>query len=357
MLLPSLKRIFRGSLLLVLLVSAVLVGSIVTTYSLSTATPAHAAAVVGSIQDPNIKYIGRWDTTSSTTMYKSYWQATYLKTSFTGKTVKIKLAVAVNIYVSIDGGADVLYIGAKGTFNLTPTSLAAGTHTLRVAVRSGNIEFEGLVLDPGAKTVAPNVSSKLIEFVGDSITAGYTDTNTVLSDYAWLVGEQLHVEHTQIAQSGICLVAQGGCYGMGTQYFKMGGIHDINSPNWDFSRYQATAVVINLGTNDNGHGVSKATFQAAYTTFMRNIRAKYPHAAIFAFETLRTVYSTETQAAVHALNASGDKNVYFVNTEGWISASAGDYSADGGHPNDQGQAKIAKKLAPIIAKVIGVPAN
>jgi lysophospholipase L1-like esterase len=351
----SLKGIFRRSVVLVLLVAALFVGSIVTTHTLSIATPAHAAAVVGSIQDPNIAYIGRWDKTSSTTMYKSYWPATYLKTSFTGKTVKIKLAVAVNIYVSIDGKADVLYVSAKGTFNLTPTPLAAGTHTLRVAVRSGNIEFEGLVLDAGAKTVAPRIASRLIEFTGDSITAGYTDTNTALSDYAWLVGEQLHVEHTQIAQSGICLVAQSGCYGMDTQYFKLGGIHDINTPNWDFSRYQASAVVINLGTNDNGHGVTKATFQAAYTTFMRNIRAKYPHAAIFAFETLRQVYVPETQAAVKTLNAAGDSNVYFVNTVGWI--GAGDYSADGGHPNDQGQMKIAAKLAPIIAKVLGIPAN
>jgi lysophospholipase L1-like esterase len=352
MLLSSLKRIFGRSLLLVMLVAAVMLGSLMTTHSLSTATRVHAAAVTGSIQDPNIKYIGRWDTTSSTTMYTSYWSATYFKTRFTGKTVKIKLATSVNIYVSIDGGADVLYT-AKGTFNLTPTPLASGTHSLRVAVRSGNIEFEGLVLDPGATTVAPTVSPKLIESVGDSITAGYTDTKAALSDYAWLVGELLHVEHTQIAQSGICLVAQSGCYGMNTQYFKEGGIHDLNSPDWNFSQYQASAVVINLGTNDNGHGVTKPTFEAAYIAFMRNIRAKYPKAAIFAFETLRQVYVPETQAAVQTLNAAGDKNVYFINTQGWISVSAGDYSADNGHPNDQGQAKIAAKLAPIIQNIIG----
>src|SRR5579884_2721738 len=99
MLLSSLKGISRRSLLLMLLVAAVLLGSVVTTHSLSAATSARAAAVVGSIQDPNIKYVGRWDTTSSTTMYKSYWPAAYLKTNFTGTTVKIKLVVAVNIYV------------------------------------------------------------------------------------------------------------------------------------------------------------------------------------------------------------------------------------------------------------------
>ena len=31
-----------------------------------------------------------------------------------------------------------------------------------------------------------------------------------------------------------------------------------NAPDWNFSRYQANVVVINLGTNDVGHGVSGA---------------------------------------------------------------------------------------------------
>src|SRR5690349_25071954 len=84
--------------------------------------------------------------------------------------------------------------------------------------------------------------------------------------------------------------------------------------------------------------------------FIQKIRTKYPHAAIFAFETLRKVYVPATKAAVQAVNAAGDHNVFFVNTEGWLSAS--EYSSDGGHPNDQGQAKIAQHLAPIIAAKI-----
>jgi lysophospholipase L1-like esterase len=330
-----------------------LIGSAVTNYMVGQSSTAHAAAI-GSIQDTNIKYIGRWDKISSTTTYTSYWPAAYFKTSFTGTTASIKLGGSVNIYVSIDNGPDVLYAGANGTVNLTSTPLAAGVHTLRVACRSSNIAFQGLILAPGATTVAPQISSKLIEFVGDSITAGYTDTKLSLSAYGWLIGEQLHVEHTQIAQSGICLVVQSPCYGMSAQFFKTGTIYFPNSPDWDFSRYQASAVVINLGTNDNGHGVPKATFQSTYTAFMQNIRAKYPHAAIFVLETLRQVYVPETQAAVKARNSAGDANVYYVSTAGWLTAS--DYSADGGHPNDTGQMKIATNLAPIIAKAIGVPA-
>jgi lysophospholipase L1-like esterase len=335
-------------------VCAILLSMLLATLFVGSVLPAHAAQRAqgdGSPQDLNITYVGRWDTVSSSTIYTSYWPGAYFKTNFTGTTVQIKSASTANIYVSIDHGDDVLYTNVLGTVKLTPTPLAAGIHSLRVAVRSGNLGFEGLLLDAGAKTLPPSISPRLIEFVGDSITAGYTDTKAALSDYAWLVGEQLHVEHTQIAQSGICLVAQNGCYGMSTQFFKMKTIYFPDSPNWDFSRYQANAVVINLGTNDNGHGVTAATFQKTYTTFIQNIRAKYPHAAIFAFETLRQVYVSATQAAVQTLNATGDHNVYYVKTEGWLSAS--DYSSDGGHPNDQGQAKIAQHLAPILASVIG----
>ena len=75
--------------------------------------------------------------------------------------------------------------------NLTSTALASGTHTLRVAARGwdDSIQFQGLVLDSGATTQAPTPSSTILEFVGDSMTAGYCDTKNALSDYAWVAGE------------------------------------------------------------------------------------------------------------------------------------------------------------------------
>ncbi|WP_211591914.1 cellulose binding domain-containing protein [Microbispora sp. H10836] len=304
----------------------------------------------GSPPDPDITYVGRWDTASSTG-YVPNWAGAYLATAFTGTTVKIKQRDAVNMYVSIDGGADVFYAGVKGTVNLTPAPLPAGTHTLRVSYRSGDTIFQGLVLDPGATTVAPPPSTKLIEFVGDSITAGYLDSKLALSAYGWVLGERLHVRHTQIARAGYCLVAQEGCAGQSTQYFKLGS---TGTADWDFSRYRADAVVINLGTNDIGHHVTGSTFQSAYTTFLRAIRAKYPNAALFAMETFKQRYVAETKAAVAARNASGDANVYYIDTEGWLTTGV-DYADGDGHPNDAGHIKIANRLAPIIAPKIGVP--
>lgn len=308
-----------------------------------------AATGDGSPGDANIKYFGRWTTTA--VPYVPNWAGAYLKTDFTGTTVKLKQRGTIEFWASIDAGAFVDHKNVSGTVDLTPTKLAAGTHTLVVSYRqvagsyTGDAVFGGLVLDPGAHTAAPAVSGKLVEFVGDSITAGATTTELALTDYAWLVGRQLGVEHTQIAQGGACLVETGGCVGLSARFVNTSAA--TGSPVWDFARYQADAVVINLGTNDVAYSVHTPQFQAAYITFLHLVRSKYPHAAIFAMETFSKRYAAQTQAAVAALNAGGDHNVYFVNTEGWVPANG--FSPDGLHPNDLGHRAIAAKLAPIIA--------
>ncbi|MGV9850955.1 GDSL-type esterase/lipase family protein [Streptomyces sp. NPDC003442] len=317
--------------------------------SLGITSTARAAALGnGSVTDPNIVYTGRWDLGSATAAVPN-WTGGYLQTAFTGTTVKVKAREAVNFYASVDGGPDVFYAGVKGTVTLTPQPLPQGTHTLRVSYRSGDTVFQGLLLDAGAGTVAPRVPSGLIEFVGDSITAGALTDRLALDSYGWKTGERLGMRHTQIARSGYCLVGKDGCAGLATQFFKTASTGD---QNWDFSRYQASAVVINLGTNDIGHGVTGPEFQSAYTGLLRDIRAKYPNAALFAVQTLKKRYVTETKAAVSARNAAGDAKVSYVDTTGWLTDGT-DYEDGNGHPNEAGHTKFADRLAPIIAAKLG----
>lgn len=299
----------------------------------------------GQVSDTDIAYVGRWDVSSGTTAVP-HWTGDYLQTAFTGTTVKVKARSAVDFYASLDNGPDVYYAGVSGTVNLTARPLPAGTHTLRIEYRSGDMVFEGLVLGTGEHTVVPNVPSGLLEFVGDSITAGYKTSRLGLDTYGWKTGELLHLRHTLIARPGYCLVAQSGCVGQSTQFFDT---DSTGSQPWDFSRYQATAVIINLGTNDHNHGVTNAQFQSAYTTFLRDIRAKYPNAELFVMETFKGWYVNETKAAVSSRNNAGDAKVHYVDTTGWLSAS--DFS-DGIHPTAQGHTIIANHLAPIIAAKI-----
>lgn len=317
---------------------------------------ANAATGDGSPSDSNIRYFGRWDKSSST-YYAAKWAGGYFRTGFTGTTVKLKQRNTIDLWASIDGNPYVRYTNVNGTVNLTATRLSSGTHTLSVSYRqvdpwyTGDAVFGGLVLDPGAKTVAPTTSPKLIEFVGDSITAGITTTNLALSDYGWLVGEQLGVEHTQIAQSGACLLeltaAQStkgvACVGLQQRFVKTSAAN--GSSNWSFSRYTANAVVINLGTNDYYNGVSTSKFQSSYISLIQTIRSKYPNAVIFAMGTLKQWYAAQAKAAVAAVNNAGDKNVFYIDTAGWVTAAD---LTDGVHPNDAGHRKIAGLLAPII---------
>jgi lysophospholipase L1-like esterase len=341
------KRVLRPSL--VAAAAATLIAGV------ATGLPhANAATGDGSPTDPNIAFVGRWDTTNSTA-YTPYWAGAYLKTGFTGTTVKLKQRNTIDLYASIDGGADVNYTNVSGTVSLTPAPLRSGNHTLRVSYRvvagsyHGDAVFRGLVLDSGARTFAPPAPAKLIEFVGDSITVGTTSSKNALTAYGWLIGERLGVAHTQIAQGGACLVATAdGCVGLETQFLKLNP--NAPTPDWNFSRYQANAVVINLGTNDVGHSVSSTQFQASYLNLLTRVRAKYPSAAIFALETFRMRYVAQTQAAVQSRTAAGDRNVSYVNTEGWLSAS--DLS-DSVHPNDAGHRVIADHLAPIISAKLG----
>jgi lysophospholipase L1-like esterase len=317
-------------------------------------TSAQAAVGDGSPTDTNIKFVGRW-VTSNSAAYVPNWAGAYFKTGFTGTTVKLKQRNTIDLYASIDGGPDTYLTNVSGTVNLTPTPLASGNHTLRVSYRvvagsyTGDAVFQGLVLDSGAKTLPAQVSSKLIEFVGDSITLGTTSSKTALTAYGWLVGEQLGVEHTQLGYGGGCLVATAdGCNGMINQFLKIG--YSDTSANWDFSRYQANAVVINLGTNDKSHSVADADFQTTYVALLKEVRAKYPNAAIFALRTFIGRYAAQTQAAVETVVAAGDTNVQYVDTTGWLPA---DGLSDSVHPNDAGHQAIAAKLAPIIAAKIG----
>ncbi|WP_436528732.1 GDSL-type esterase/lipase family protein [Actinoplanes sp. HUAS TT8] len=320
-----------------------------TVFAQVTAQAAPAPATAAAI-DTNISFVGRWNTTNAAA-YVPYWAGAYLRVGFTGKTVKLQQRNTVDLWASIDGKPFTAFKGS-GTINLTPAALAAGNHTLIVSYRqvagsyTGDAVFQGLTLDAGATTFKAPARPRLVEFVGDSITAGTTSSQLAVTDYAFKAGEQLGYNHTQIAIGGMCLSeTSDGCWAHETRYWMSSG-GQAGTDLWNFSRYTADAVVINLGTNDKSHGVSGPDFQAKYVAFLTKIRAKFPNTKIFALRTFIGRYATETQAAVGARNAAGDANVFYVDTTGWLPA---DGLSDSVHPNDKGHQAIADRLAPILS--------
>ncbi|SFD99656.1 Lysophospholipase L1 [Chitinophaga sp. CF118] len=314
------------------------------------------AAVAGNPDDPNIKYFGRWDF-SDTNQYVSYWGGAYIKVNFSGTTVKIKVGNTSNFYAKIDNGAWVSYNNTGGTIDLTSIPLTSGIHSLSVAQGRDYdylFKFQGLVLDAGAVTSAPASLADLIEYIGDSITAGYLDEQTNVSDYAWVCSEMLHCEHTQIAYPGISLVSTTeNPSGMDVQYFKQQTSNYPSSPAWDFTKYTPRVIVINLGTNDNTNNTKDSAFQRGYTSFLANIRTKYPNAEIFVLRTFLGLRASPSSAAVSARNAAGDSKVHYINTAGWLTQGTSDYLPDNLHPSVSGHIKAANLLQPILAPYVG----
>ncbi|MEV4350281.1 GDSL-type esterase/lipase family protein [Actinoplanes sp. NPDC049596] len=299
--------------------------------------------------DANISFVGRWNTTNASA-YVPYWAGAYLRVGFTGTTVKLKQRNTIQLWASIDGKAFTSFTGS-GTINLTPTPLAAGNHTLIVSYRqvagsyTGDAVFQGLILDAGATTFKAPARSGLIEFIGDSITAGTTSSRLAVTGYGFKTGELLGRDHTQIAIGGMCLSeTTDGCWAHETRYWMSSG-GQAGADQWNFARYTPTTVVINLGTNDKSHGVSAPDFQAKYTSFLAKIRARFPSARLFALRTFIGRYAAETQAAVRARAAAGDLNVFYVDTTGWLPA---DGLSDSVHPNDKGHQAITDRLAQVI---------
>lgn len=110
-------------------------------------------------------------------------------------------------------------------------------------------------------------------------------------------------------------------------------------------------VVINLGTNDAGYRAGASVFQSTYITFLRNVRAKYPKSRIFVMRPFNGSYASYAHAAVLSVNASGDKNVQYVDTTGWLVRS--DFASDDLHPTNAGQVKAAKRC-PLPTEIVKV---
>ncbi|WP_105619455.1 S-layer homology domain-containing protein [Vallitalea okinawensis] len=327
----------------------VLTCSILIAYS----TEIQASTGSGTLSDTNIKYFGRWDY-SDGQVFRNYWGGAYFKVNFTGTTVQIQLASEVDLYINIDGNAS--YIDdANGTVNLTPEPLSSGEHTLMVASRYHDdlFEFKGLILDANATTIASDVSSTIIEFAGDSITAGYKLSQQAISDYAWLTAEQLGYEHTQIAFSGINLEDDWSAsyveskIGLSKQFFKLENAYYQDARDWDFNLYQPKMVVVNIGTNDHFMNVPESTFESTYITFLENIRRQYGKAEILVLRPFGGYMEDSTLKAVNARLSSGDLKVHYIDTTGWLDSS--DFPADDYvHPTDNAHIKIANQLAPVI---------
>jgi lysophospholipase L1-like esterase len=311
----------------------------------------------------DIRYQGRWGHLGDAMATVNAGSGAVLR--FTGRRIAVTFDQSTvthppQIYVRIDRGDRVLYTVDRDRIDLTARP---GVHTLEITVkdvderanrwnpplRSGLL-LTGFRLDPGASTLRPPApADRRIEFLGDSITQGVRAAGPTLGvngsdatkDYAWLTGRALRADFRQVGFG-----AQGITRPGGGEVPPSGQALPFNFAGSPVEpTYVPQVVVVNQGTNDGLAGTDPVVFQAAYLDYLRQIRATWPDAWIFAMRPLGGYFAREIAAA-----AAADDHTVYVDTTGWLIAA--DYT-DGLHPSYAGHLRVAHRLAPVIAGRLG----
>ena len=247
---------------------------------------------------------------------------------FTGTALQLRLESDPDDYfnVWIDGQLSLLRGDPATDLYPLAAGLPGGAHTVQLFKRTemlGAVTFKGLSLEDDGRLLEPPAPSlRRIEFYGDSVTVGqsnedgtadqWPDHSTHNNDRAYgaLAARQLNADYACIAVSGIGLT-------QGYQPHTMEEIWDRYRPEpgsapWDFAAWPAGVVVVNLGQNDNSTGFG-GDFVERYARFLRQLRAQYPPAEIFAVIGPLSIEPLigDIARAVQRLKAGGDARVHF----------------------------------------------
>ena len=325
-----------------------------------------------------VRWFGRVDTTTFAGQPRFSWSGTGFVAKFSGTSLAAELtnSGAAPIFKAvIDGAPQATFTAATGTGTyMLATGLAAGTHTVELYRQTegpqGESRLASLTVADGALMDPPAGANRLIEFIGDSITAGYGDLGTDVNasecftteshwdTYAAVAGRALGAEVSTVAASGRGIVRNYDPTDTGPRMPMLyaRAVANATTPAWDF-HVEPQVVVINLGTNDisNGKGDPGTPFRDTYVTLLQTIRAYYPHTFIICTiapllngSDLSTIRG-HIQTAVQARKDAGDSNVESFD----IPAQTSDKYACQYHPNVAENMMMADMLVSEIKTRVG----
>jgi hypothetical protein len=302
------------------------------------------AGGAGTAGTPGVRWVGRVDATDPNAV-KFAWQGAGLVANVQGKSVAVKLRTegtdTVFFQPVIDGKLATRFevkSGGDKTIALG-SSLTDGDHLVELYRDTegmyGVSTFLGFT--SGTLKAPPASSGRLIEVVGDSISAGYGNlgsephpapnwaanpachwsaaNSSWYQTYASVAGRKLNAEVSTIARSGWGMYRDGS----GDTSGVLAALYDHElgtaaEPAFAFEP-KASAVVINLGTNDWAKGDPGKPYEDAYVDFLETVRTEYPNAFIFVTigsmlsDPALTQVKTRLQAVVTTRAAAGDTKV------------------------------------------------
>lgn len=320
-----------------------------------------------------MQFVGRFDF-SDKDHPRFAWPASSIVARFVGRGLRVRLKDRgySELQVVLDGvPSRVLSTNPlRDTYDIA-SGLTDGPHDLvlvkRTEARLGELQFLGF--DPGGALVSPGQApARRVEFIGDSITAGYGDegpgvncNGNVLAfeneflAYGGVAARMLNAERVTLAWSGRTTEEMTDLYER-----TLPGHADSR---WDFRQWTPDAVVINLGTNDFNHGdPGQATFARSYRALVERVRALYPNTQIVCAvgPMLTDSYPPGVHALTHtrayiagivsAARAKGDTRISFLEfpTQDLANGMGCDY-----HPSLKTHRLMGEQLAAALRERLG----
>ncbi len=304
-----------------------------------------AKAYVERVYDlqQDVLYLGRTYEAAGTQWFN--WSASGFSVRFQGSGLKAKIAsnapdatnyAYLKVYVDGVEQTDILLDKTMQTVTLAEGLNPDEIHTVEVrkrnSPRSSTAGVLSIELLDGKKLAPPEKKEKLIEFIGDSLTVGYSaaDVNKTLSawstatedatkTYSKQVADEFGAEYmvTAISGRGVVMNNSGGSGYLLPDIYPELDIYNTPGIAYDFA-LQPDVIVINLGTNDaTNANLNLDTFQAGVYSFIKLVRQKNPNAQIIWAYGLRSdkmtaQVATAIEAAVAQLKTEGDSKVHYL---------------------------------------------
>ena len=327
----------------------------------------------GSAVTMGVRWMGRVDD-SNRAKVKFAWSGSGFVANVTGTKVSVRLQAegsAAFFQPVIDGIVGARFQIANGGTEtvVLGDNLPAGSHRVELYRDTegmyGHSAFLGFV--DGTVNPPPAAPGRLLEVIGDSISAGYgnlgvqthppwdntcsfsLDTEAAYQAYSWQLARLLKADVSIVARSGwgVCRDNDGDTAGvLSSVYANTLGTQP--APVWDFAQ-QPDAVLINLGTNDSAKGDPGQPYEDAYVKLLGTVRSHYPRAWIFltiGTMTTEPMLTTMTTHLANVISKVGDPKVMKIDIPVQDATSTGcDY-----HPNVATHRKMAEALRTPIAE-------
>lgn len=340
----------------------------------------HAAApstVYNANDTAAVRIVGRTLAMPDGKSVRFDFSGTYAETELDGRQLKLRLSGTGKSYfdVTVDGQPAGKFLACSNDTVITVAdALKRGRHTISIRKRTegetGMTTFHEFIVPAGARLTATKPRGRFIEFIGNSLSAGFgteglsrdepftpENENCNLA-YSTIVPRYFDADYAIIAHSGWGAVRNWGdplrqsVKSMKDKYTQTLDMDTL--PAWDFTAYRPDLVVINLGANDfstEPHPY-RSEFVAGYTQILKTIKEKYgDDINILCIIPYAVNVPVEDYYAEAVANAGGGNVRIIRMPEDYINPTT-----DRGavwHPNYQGQKKMSMLVIPYISTMMG----